>query len=139
MKIEALKDSELWFLGRGDQVVAIVTLEAGGVGVGTVGVVFEEGDGSYGPLVRWENGGVCNVHPGEVGKVPAYDGGRPTLTDALKAMADDYTDLTSSDCGCCEAKREFYKKLKPWQLPEPEERSDVPDHAPIGHDPNEKL
>ena len=91
------------------------------VRAGTVGVVFEEGDGSYGPLVRWENGGVCNVYPGDVGLLPKHDGLRPTLSEALEAMKSDYPDLMSSRCGCCEEKRQFYKRLKPWQLPDTEQ------------------
>ena len=57
-------------LKRGDTVIADIDLDPVGANVkkGTIGVVFEEanayGDGN-GQMVRWFNGGACNVYEGD--------------------------------------------------------------------------
>lgn len=61
-------------LRRGDRVRALVNLDPRGARVmeGMAGVVFEESDAygdGCGPMVRWENGGACNVYDGGVEKI----------------------------------------------------------------------
>ena len=62
-------------LNRGDLVVAIKDLDKMGVTTakpGMLGVVFEEAEyhePNTGPMVRFMNGGVCNVYEGWVEKV----------------------------------------------------------------------
>lgn len=58
-------------LKKGDTVFSLKILDPTGAKVppGIAGIVIEEenshGDGG-GPIVQWNNGGTCNVYPGDV-------------------------------------------------------------------------
>lgn len=107
-------------LDPGDEVVVLRDLDATPAKKGMVGVCFREADfhePDSGPMVRFENGSVCNVYEGDVERVA--DGLRPaTLTLARVFLVGD-PDLCESTCGCCEGKRQLLKKMAsetPWVL-----------------------
>jgi hypothetical protein len=87
-------------LARGTTVRAIRRLDptAANVSRGIHGVVFEEanayGDGC-GPMVAWDNGGYCNVYPGDVEVIHERRAHRQTSGLRLYLTLDDKTKLIS--------------------------------------------